>query len=132
MTMQFLTSGSTNKSVKIKFLADENLDNKILKGLFHKYQSIDIVRVQDVGLSGVDDPTVLAWAADEKRILLTHDVRTIIKHARERIYQALPMPGVILIKSPPLLSEVIENILVIWECNDPIDFDNRIEFLPLK
>ncbi|MDS3860006.1 DUF5615 family PIN-like protein [Thermosynechococcaceae cyanobacterium BACA0444] len=130
--MQFLTSSSISKSVKIKFLADENLDNKILKGLLQKHKSIDIVRVQDVGLSGKSDPTVLAWAAEEKRILLTHDVKTIIKHASERIHQALPMPGVILIKSPPFLSQVIEDILVIWECTDPIDFDNRIEFLPLK
>jgi predicted nuclease of predicted toxin-antitoxin system len=34
---------------------------------------IDIIRVQDVGLSGEDDPIVLEWAAQEGRILLTHD-----------------------------------------------------------
>ncbi len=30
---------------------------------------LDLVRVQDVGLSGVDDPAVLAWAAENNRIV---------------------------------------------------------------
>jgi predicted nuclease of predicted toxin-antitoxin system len=47
----------------MKFLADENLDNTILRGLLRRRSEIDIVRVQDVGLSGADDPTVLEWAA---------------------------------------------------------------------
>ncbi len=38
---------------------------------------LDIKRVQDTGLAGVDDPNVLSWAADEGRIIVTHDRRTI-------------------------------------------------------
>jgi predicted nuclease of predicted toxin-antitoxin system len=57
----------------LKFLADENFDNTIVRGLFRRHPKLDIVRVQDVGLSGKDDPTVLEWAAQEGRILLTHD-----------------------------------------------------------
>jgi predicted nuclease of predicted toxin-antitoxin system len=48
-----------------------------------------------MGLSGKDDPTVLAWAASENRILLTHDVATITRFAYDRIVRGLPMPGVI-------------------------------------
>ncbi|WP_228015825.1 DUF5615 family PIN-like protein [Leptolyngbya ectocarpi] len=61
----------------LKLLADENLDNTIIRGLLRRNPSIDIARVQDVALSGKDDPTVLAWAAQEQRVLLTHDVATI-------------------------------------------------------
>lgn len=61
----------------LKFLADENFDNTIVRGVFRRKPSVDIVRVQDVGLSGEEDPTILAWAAQEDRILLTHDVATI-------------------------------------------------------
>ncbi len=53
----------------IKLLADENFDNTIVRGLFRRRSNLDIVRVQDVGLSGKDDPTILAWAAQEERIL---------------------------------------------------------------
>jgi len=132
MITRFLNSSSISKPVKVKFLADENLDNKILKGLFQKHKSIDIVRVQYVGLSGKDDPTVLDWAANEDRILLTHDVATIPKYASERIKQALPMPGVIMIKSFLPLSKVIQDISLIWECCHPIDLNNQIWYFPLK
>ncbi|WP_292836721.1 DUF5615 family PIN-like protein [Nostoc sp. JL33] len=47
----------------LKFLADENFDNTIVRGLFRLSPEIDIVRVQDLGLSGKDDPTILDWAA---------------------------------------------------------------------
>ena len=32
---------------------------------------LDLIRVQDIGLSNADDPTVLAWAATDGRVLLT-------------------------------------------------------------
>ena len=53
----------------LKFLADENFDNTIVRGLFRRNSTIEIVRVQGVGLSCKDNPTVLEWAAQEGRIL---------------------------------------------------------------
>jgi Domain of unknown function (DUF5615) len=49
----------------VQFLADENFNNQILYGVLRQSPDIDIVRIQDVGLSGADDPTVLARAAQE-------------------------------------------------------------------
>jgi len=43
--------------------ADENFNNDIVRGLLRQKPSLDIVRIQDVGLSGADDPTILEWAA---------------------------------------------------------------------
>jgi len=43
----------------LKLLADENFDNAIVRGFLRRRTNIDIVRVQDVGLSGEDDPTIL-------------------------------------------------------------------------
>jgi predicted nuclease of predicted toxin-antitoxin system len=53
----------------LKLLADENFDNTIVRGLLRRRGSIDIVRVQDIGLSGKDDPTILAWAAEEDKMV---------------------------------------------------------------
>lgn len=69
----------------LKLLADENFDNTILRGLLRRQPDIDIIRVQDTELYGANDSTVLAWAAKENRILLTHDVATITRYAYERI-----------------------------------------------
>ena len=65
----------------LHLLADENFNNDILRGVLRRKPDADIVRVQDVGLSGADDPAVLAWAAEAGRVLLTHDVTTITKYA---------------------------------------------------
>nr|WP_309745308.1 DUF5615 family PIN-like protein [Chamaesiphon sp. OTE_20_metabat_361] len=54
----------------LKLLADENFDNTILRGLLRRQPDIDIIRVQDTEFYGANDPTVLAWAAQENRILL--------------------------------------------------------------
>ena len=43
----------------MKFLADENFDNTIIRGLLRRKPDVDVVRVRDIGLAGEDDPTVL-------------------------------------------------------------------------
>jgi predicted nuclease of predicted toxin-antitoxin system len=62
----------------IPILADENFHGDIVRGILRRNSEMDIVRVQDVGLAGADDPTVLEWAAQQGRVLLTHDVQTLI------------------------------------------------------
>ena len=49
----------------LQFLAGENFNNQIVRGILRQNPDVDIVRVQDVGLSEVDDPTVLEWAAQQ-------------------------------------------------------------------
>jgi Domain of unknown function (DUF5615) len=49
----------------IRFVIDEDFDNDILRGVLRRMPTLDIVRVQDVGLSGAEDPVILEWAAQE-------------------------------------------------------------------
>lgn len=76
-----------------RLLADENFNGDIVRGLLLRQPELDIARVQDVGLSGADDPAVLAWAADNDRIVLTHDRATMAEHARQRVVARSSMPG---------------------------------------
>lgn len=77
----------------LSFLADENFDGRVFRALTRR--SVDIVRVQDVGLSAADDPAVLAWAASAGRILLTHDRKTMPDLARDGVAAGEPIPGVV-------------------------------------
>lgn len=52
----------------LRLAADENFNADIVRGLCRCLPELDIVRVQDVGLSGANDPSVLGWAAGEGRI----------------------------------------------------------------
>jgi hypothetical protein len=51
--------------------ADENFNNDIVRGALRQNPRLDIVRIQDVGLSGAGDEAVLEWAPGEGGILLT-------------------------------------------------------------
>lgn len=115
----------------IKLLADENLDNTIIRGLLRRNPDIDIVRVQDIGLSGEDDPIVLEWAAEQGRVLLTHDVATITRYAYERLANNFAMPGVIEIHTDAPIGRVIEDLFIILECGVPEDLNGQIYYLPL-
>jgi hypothetical protein len=53
----------------LRFAADENLNYNIVRGLLRRKSDLNIIRIQDVGLSGKNDATVLEWAAQENRIL---------------------------------------------------------------
>lgn len=115
----------------LRLLADENLNNAILRGLRLRKPDADVVRVQDVGLLGADDPTILEWAAQEGRVLLTHDAATIPYFAYERIRAGEPMAGVCEIKRSLPVGEVIEDLLVLIECSVAEDWVNQVQYLPL-
>lgn len=114
----------------LKLLADENFDNTIVRGLFRRNPKLDIVRVQDVGLSGKDDPTILEWAAQEGRILLTHDVATITRYAYDRVRQGQTMPGVIEISTDAAIGRAIEDLLVLVGCSQAGELEGQIHYLP--
>ena len=114
----------------LTFLIDENFDNTIVRGLFRRNPTLDMVRVQDIGLSGQDDPTILAWAAQEGRVLLIHDVATITRYAYDRIKQGQSMPGVIEISTNASIGKVIEDVLLLVECSQPGELEGQIQYLP--
>jgi len=90
------------------------------------------VRVQDVDLSGADDPTVLAWAAQEGRIVLTHDVATMTTFAYQRIQTRLSMPGLFEVSRRVPIGLVIEEIILIAECSLDGEWEGQVRFLPLQ
>ena len=116
----------------ILLLADENLNNHIIRGVLRRQPDLDIVRVQDVGLSGADDPTVLRWAAQHGRILLTHDVTTITAYVDERIEAGQLVPGVFVISRSAPIGQVIEDLLLLLECSLEDDWQNQVIYLPLR
>ncbi|MGH3089078.1 MAG: DUF5615 family PIN-like protein [Rubrobacteraceae bacterium] len=112
--------------------ADENFNNDILRGALRRNPDVDIVRVQDAGLSGVDDPTILEWAARENRTLLTHDVATMTRHAYERVRAGEPMPGVFEVSRGVPVGVAIEEILLIAECSLEGEWAGQVRYLPLR
>jgi len=61
----------------LRLASDENFNGDIVRGLLFRLPELNLFRVQDVGLGGAIDPVVLAWAAENDRIILTHDRATL-------------------------------------------------------
>jgi len=93
--------------------------------------TLDIVRVQDVDLSGTSDPIVLAWAAQDGRVVLTHDVSTMTAHAYARVTSSLPMPGVFAVSQLAPISQVIEDLMLLAQCSLPGEWDGQVRYVPL-
>jgi hypothetical protein len=115
----------------VRLRADENFNGDVTRGLLLRAPDVDLVRVQDVGLQGADDANVLAWAADNGRIVLTHDRSTMPKFAIERIKRRAPMSGLFVVNDRTSVRETIEEHLLIDGSSDPTDWDGRIVYLPL-
>lgn len=112
----------------LQFLADENFNNQIVRGVLRRNLTLDIVRVQDVGLAGKDDPTVLEWAAQRGRVVLTHDVTTMTDFAYERVQAGLSMPGLFEVSRRVPVGLVIEELLLLAACS----LEGQVRFLPLR
>ncbi|MCB0197289.1 MAG: DUF5615 family PIN-like protein [Anaerolineae bacterium] len=116
----------------LPMLADENFNNNIIRGVLRRKPNADIIRVQDIGLSGADDPRVLEKAAQENRVLLTHDVSTITKYAYERLEAGQSMSGVFEVSRTAPIGSVIEDIVLLIECSLENEWAGQIIYLPLK
>lgn len=114
-----------------KFLADEDFNNRIVRGVRRRSENIDILRVHEVGLLGEHDANILAWAAEEQRILLTHDTATMIGFAYDRIREQIEFPGMIAVSQFASIGKVIEDIERIASDSN-FQLHDQVIFLPFK
>ena len=70
--------------MRAKFLADANFDLVILVAAKRRELAFDYQTALEAGLTGQQDSGVLAIAAREGHVLLTHDVRTMPQHCLDR------------------------------------------------
>jgi hypothetical protein len=115
----------------LAFLADEDFNNDILDGLARRDLSVDILRVQDVDLSGADDPVILEWAALAGRIVLTHDRKSMPTHGSERVARGDPMPGIVAVRKSAPYAMAIEEILLIAHCMSADEINGLTYYVPL-
>jgi predicted nuclease of predicted toxin-antitoxin system len=115
----------------IRLLSDQNFNAHILNGLLRRVQLLDVVRIQDVGLSAAEDPAILDWAAREGRVLITHDRRTIPRFAYERVRAGEPMAGVFIVDNLLPVGQAIDQLVLAVECSFDDEWKDRVLYFPL-
>jgi predicted nuclease of predicted toxin-antitoxin system len=115
----------------LRLLSDENFNGDLVRGIRLRDSSIDLVRVQDVGLASAADDAVLAWAAGQGRLVLSHDRATLPVFAFRRVLAGQPMPGAIIANDGTPRRQIIDEIVLLATCSEPKDWDGRVLYLPL-
>lgn len=116
--------------MRLRFQADEDFNAKIIAGLLRREPSIDIQTARTAGVLVLSDPQVLAIAAAEGRILMSHDRETMPAHFKIFAPDA-GSPGLIIVSQALEIREVIEQVLLIWAVTDAEEWRNRIGYIPL-
>ncbi len=115
-----------------RLLIDENFDHDIVRGLHLQCtDEIDVMLSRVAGLTGAKDSEVLAWAASEERILLTHDRKTIPRHAYQRLQNAESMPGVFVVPQSVPIGKAIDELVLILRCSQQSEWQNIVQFIPV-
>lgn len=116
--------------MKVRFQADADLNEDIVLGLVRQESSIDFQTAEEANLRGLDDAEVLACAAQEHRILVTHDRRTMPHHFANFILNH-DSPGVFIISQKVDVRTAIEELLLVWSASDSEEWINLIVDIPL-
>ena len=103
-----------------------------MRGLLRRRSDLDIVRIQDTEIAGSDDASVLEWAAQNKCVLLTHDVSTMTAYAYARVRDGKSMPGVFEVGRNVPIGIAIEDILLLAECSLEGEWEGQVRYLPLR
>jgi Domain of unknown function (DUF5615) len=116
--------------VNLRYQADADLNQAIVTGTLRKEPRIDFQTAFEADLEGVKDPEVLAIAAAQRRILVSHDRRTMPAEFAEFMTHQ-PSAGVIIVSRRLPIDVVIEELLMIWAASIAEEWIDRIAKLPL-
>ena len=116
--------------MRVRYQADADLNEIILLAAVRREPTMDFQTATVAGLAGRRDPDVLAFAAREGRVLVTHDHQTMPRHFGEFIAVSAS-PGVLLIPQHLSIAAAVEDLLLIWSATEADEWINRIRYLPL-
>lgn len=115
--------------MKIRFQADADLRQPIVKGVKRREPSIDFCTANDAGLEGLDDLAVLKIAANAGRLPVSHDVSTMPENFA-LFLESQASPGVVLIPQDLPYHEAIERLIHLWATTEAETWHNVLFYLP--
>jgi len=115
--------------MKVRYQADNDLRIAIVRGVVRSEPMVDFRSAQAAQLDRKRDPEVLALAADDGRILVSHDFRTMPEHFRQFAGDNVS-PGVFLISQDLPVGQAIESLCLIWEASEANVWENRVCLIP--
>lgn len=116
--------------MKVRFQADADFNQDIVQAIRRREAAIDFQTAHEAGLAGLHDTVVLERAAQEGRIVVSHDRRTMPFHFAALI-AVQASAGVIIVPKNLPIRQVVDDLLLIWEASEAEEWMNQIDSLPL-
>ena len=117
----------------VKWLADENFDNRILRGLRRDLPAFEISRAQDFPqVAGQDDSVLLQFATEGGLVVVTHDVSTMIPAMQEVRRRAARCAPVVLVPHSLPVSAVLADLRLLDQAASDSDWASGVIYLPLR
>ena len=116
--------------MKVSYQADADLNEDIVAGVQRRAPEIDFQTADELELASLPDPQELALAAQEGRILVTHDRRTMPTHFGKFI-ENNKSPGLIVISQKTDTLSAIEDLILIWMASEAEEYVNSILTIPM-
>ncbi len=121
----------------LRYLLDEHLRGGGLWQAIQQHNAstsypLDAVRVgnpPDLPL-GTTDPAILAWAEREIRIFVSLDKKSLPPHLGAHLQAGRDSPGIFIIRSGSTIPEVIDSLVLAAFAGNPVDFQDRIAYIP--
>lgn len=107
--------------MRIRFQADNDLDERIVIATRRLDPEIDFQAARGLGLHGLPDPRVLALAAEQGRVLVSHDRRTMPSQFKTFI-ASQNSPGAIIVSQNLRIGVVSELLYLLWAASDAEEY----------
>jgi hypothetical protein len=114
----------------LRLLIDQDLDHDILRGLIRRIPQVDVLTAFEVGMNKATDTELLTWAAQNGRIIVTHDRKTMPTHAADLMGKGKNIAGLFVVLRSLPLYQVIEDLELMITCSENDEWVNVIRYLP--
>lgn len=115
--------------MKVRFQADADLNEDIVKGILRREPGIDFRTASSGGLRRLSDSEVLTLAAADGRVLVSHDRRTMPSAFAEFVLRTTS-PGLLIVSQRADLLNTIEDLLLVWVASDAAEWINQLGTIP--
>lgn len=120
----------------LRYLLDEN-QRGVLRQVIQRHNArgidlLDVVCVGDIDELplGVNDPTILNWAEQEQRILITFDKSTMPVYLANHLAEGRHSPGIFMLSRDSRPPEVLEFLVLAAFASDPEEWRDTIRYIP--
>jgi hypothetical protein len=114
----------------MRLLVDQDFDHDILRGLIRRIPRPNVVTASEIGMGEAADLQLLMRAAQEGRIIVTHDRKTMPRHAVRLMRAGKDFTGLIVVPRTLPLRQAIEDLELIITCSTNDEWVNVIRYLP--